>query len=838
MQGQDRSKEQLTDELNEMRRKGILREAAEDQLGKCPDASPEPQEKTPEEIIHELHVHQIELEMQNEKLRRVQLELEELRDKYQSLYDFAPVGYFTLTHKGLITEVNLTGAVFLGMPRPKLIGRGFGHFVSHKSIDLWNKHIISVVGHEDKQICDLRLIREDESTFYARLNSIRVVVPNEQQEGNEETHLIHMAVTDITDWMWAEKSLEESNAFLDRLLEAIPLPIFYKDTDGLFTGFNKAFEEFYGKTRQELVGKSVFDIYPEELAKVYYAKDNELFRNPGVQVYNTPIQDGRGVVHNIIFHKSTYSDSQCYVIGLIGVILDITEQKQLEEKKLRLAAIVESSDDAIIGKNLDGTITSWNQGAERIYGYKEQEVVGKPITILAPHDREDEIKGFLEQIKSGISVKRIETVRRNKIGKNIPVSITISPIIDQEGCIIGASTISRDISDRVKAAQQREGLQEQLFQAQKMEAIGTLAGGFAHDFNNKLQVIAGYVDLILFNKDLPENIKPHLGIIKQAINSSAELIKGMMVFSRKTSVNLEPLNLNNLVKQLYSMLAPVMPKTIGIDLVVADDLWTINAVPSQVDQILMNLALNAKDAMPDGGGLTIKTQNITLDEEFLLPYPQSKPGRYVLLSVTDAGKGIDQETIKHIFEPFFTTKESEKGTGLGLSTVYGIVEKHGGLVLCDSEPSVGTTFRIYFPAIEEVPQEQHPEKTEPPRGQGETLLLVDDDSNFLETTSRLLNRANYSMITASNGKEALELYEKHREEIRLVILDLIMVGMRGEECLRALLRIDPKIRVLMISGVLKPGMAEDLKEAGAKGFIKKPFDMNRLLEKIRKVIDE
>ena len=467
-----------------------LRASAEDQLDRSPDTTQELGDKTPEEVIHELHVHKIELEMQNEELKRVQLELEEAKNKYQDLYDFAPVGYFTLDHKTLIKEVNLTGATLLEMPRPKLIGRGFGHFVSPKSLDLWNKHIISVLGHEDKQTSDLRLKREDESSFFARLNSIRVVVPNERQGGPGKTHLIHVAVTDVTDWMWAEKSLRETSAFLDTLIEAIPLPIFYKDTDGLFSGFNKAFEEFYGKPRQELVGKSTFDIYPEELAKVYYAKDNELFRNPGVQVYSTPIQDARGIVHDIIFHKSTYSDPQGHVLGLIGVIIDITDRKREEEKNLRLAAIVDSSDEAIIGKTVDGTITSWNKGAERIYGYKEREVVDKPITILAPHDREDEIKGFLEQIKSGISVKSIETVRRNKTGDNVPVSLTISPIIDKEGCIIGASTISRDMSDRVKAAEQREALQEQLFQAQKMEAIGTLAGGFAHDFNNKLQIIS------------------------------------------------------------------------------------------------------------------------------------------------------------------------------------------------------------------------------------------------------------------------------------------------------------------------------------------------------------
>ena len=690
----------------------ILQHRAEGKLSRSSDRTQEFKDKTPEEIIHELQVHQIELEMQSEELKRVQLELEKSRDNYADFYNFAPVGYFTLTHKGLIEEVNLTGAALLGMPRQKLIKRGFGHFVDYGSLSQFDIHISNVIKQEDILSCDLRLKRDDGSSLYVRLESIRKDVPTEEREKTGETQRILMVVTDIT------------------------------------------------------------------------------------------------------------------------------EQKQSEEKNLRLATIVESSNDAIIGKTVDGTITSWNKGAEKIFGYKEHEVIGKPITILTPHEHEDEIPELLEQIKSGKSVKRIETVRQKKNGDTIPVSLTISPIIDKEGHIIGASTISRDISDRLKAAQQREALQEQLLQAQKMEAIGTLAGGFAHDFNNKLQVIAGYVEVILFNKDLPETLKHDLGIIRQTVDSSSELIKGMMVFSRKTPIELQPIELNKLVAQTRSMLTRSIPKMIEIDLLLADDLWPINASPNQIDQILMNLAVNARDAMPDGGKLTIKTNNIVLDEEYCRFDPLAKPGRYALITVSDTGTGMDKETASRIFEPFFTTKKAGKGTGLGLAVVYGIVEQHGGRIICDSKPSVGTTFRIYFPAIEEVPQEQYSEKKEPPRGQGETILLVDDEPHFLEIASRQLTRYNYNIITALNGKEALSLYEKHREEIKLVILDLIMPVMAGQECLRALLRTDSKVRVLIVSGGLKPGMAEELIAEGAKGSVEKPFDMNRILEKIRKVIDE
>jgi len=286
------------------------------------------------------------------------------------------------------------------------------------------------------------------------------------------------------------------------------------------------------------------------------------------------------------------------------------------------------------------------------------------------------------------------------------------------------------------------------------------------------------------------------------------------------------------------MLTRSIPKLIEIDLLLADDLWSINAAPNQIDQILMNLAVNASDAMPYGGKLTIQTRNTILDEEFCRPYPNPKPGKYVLMTVSDTGVGMSKETASRIFEPFFTTKGPDKGTGLGLAVVYGIVEQHGGMITCDSEPSVGTTFRVYFPSIEAVPQEQYSEKKEPLTGRGETILLVDDEPNFLETSSILLVDSNYEVITASNGKDALELYEKYRGKIKLVVLDLVMPKMGGEDCLRALLRTDPKVKVLMISGAQKPGIAEDLKVSGVRGLIKKPFDVTRMLEEIRKTIDE
>jgi PAS domain S-box-containing protein len=517
--------------------------------------------------------------------------------------------------------------------------------------------------------------------------------------------------------------------------------------------------------------------------------------------------------------------------GLLHIVRDITERKRATEREQLLIAAVEHTADAVIITDAAGTIQYVNHAQETISGYSLDELVGQTPNILLSDKHDDNFNGDIWDTVNAGNIWSGRFTNKKKDGTEYYEDASLSPIYDKSGKLTNFVAVKHDVTKQLES-------QEQLLQAQKMEDIGTLAGGFAHDFNNKLSVIGGYVDVILFNKDLPEKVKSNLGIIKQAVDSSAELIKGMMVFSRKTSAKHEPLNLNKIVAQTKSLLGRSISKMIEIDLLLADDLWTISGSQNQIEQILMNLAVNAKDVMPDGGRLCIETRNITLDEQYSRFHLGPKPGRYVLFSVADTGTGMAPETVHRIFEPFFTTKEQGKGTGLGLSIVYGIVEENGGRILCYSEPTVGTTFKIYFPAIEENPGSHYAKRGEPLKGQSETILVVDDEPRLTELASIMLTDANYRVITASNGKEALELYEKHREEIRLVILDLMMPVMAGEECLGALLRMDPKVRVLVASGGLRLGMAEDFKERGAKGFIKKPFDMLQFLEEIRKAIDE
>ncbi|MBX9677296.1 MAG: PAS domain S-box protein [Gemmataceae bacterium] len=390
------------------------------------------------------------------------------------------------------------------------------------------------------------------------------------------------------------------------------------------------------------------------------------------------------------------------------------------EQMQQLAAIVESSEDAIIGCTLSGAVTIWNHGAERLFGYRAEEILGQPAATGARLHWPDELRA-MRLVREGEHVPPFETARRRKDGTQVHVSVSVSPIYDREGRIIGASAISRDVSDRKR-------LEDLVRQSQKMEAVGQLAGGIAHDFNNLLTVISGCTDVLLHTCGDSLN-KPLLMEIHRAGDRAASLTRQLLAFSRKQVLTPKILDLNDVVRDVQKMLVRLIGADIELTAVLDPALKPVKIDPGQMEQVLVNLAVNARDAMPCGGKLTIETANVILDQTYAESRPNVSPGRYVMLAVTDKGCGMTEEIKARIFEPLFTTKEPGKGTGLGLAMVYGIVSQSGGNIYVYTEPGQGTTFKIYLPAMNSVPTGQTLHDFKPTAEGFETILLVEDEAS-------------------------------------------------------------------------------------------------------------
>lgn len=518
---------------------------------------------------------------------------------------------------------------------------------------------------------------------------------------------------------------------------------------------------------------------------------------------------------------------------LADVAWEITRRKRaeegLKESEQRYRTLFEESRDGVCSVLRDGEITDANPSFLEMFGYTREELIGKDIRKLYvdPAGRSN----IQEEIEKKGFLKDHAVKYRKKDRTEIDCLITSSVYHGEDGSIAGYRGIIRDVTDEKR-------IQRELLQAQKMESIGTLAGGIAHDFNNLLTVVLGFSELLLIGKDERDPSYADLQRINRAARSGADLVKRILAFSRKADFNPGPLDLNHEIEQAKQLLTRTVPKMIEVELVLSDGLPTVIADPTQFEQMLMNLAVNARDAMPDGGKLTIDTKPVTLDEEFCRLHLGSKPGDYVMLSVSDTGHGMDHDTLNHIFEPFYTTKASGEGTGLGLAMVYGMVKQHEGYIICYSEPGMGTTFKIYLPVTPTAAKSETP-TAKPVISRGtETILLVDDEEMVRDLGKRILERSGYTVLTAANGKEAVNLYRKQGSEISLVILDLIMPEMGGKQCLEHLLKIDSLVKVVIASGYSGAGETKKAIEAGASGFVGKPYEMRGLLEAVRRALDE
>jgi PAS domain S-box-containing protein len=511
----------------------------------------------------------------------------------------------------------------------------------------------------------------------------------------------------------------------------------------------------------------------------------------------------------------------------------MADPSNYEFQLLRLAAIIESSDDGIVSKDLDGTIRSWNPGAERIFGYTAEEMVGASIFKVIPPELHDEEHALLARIRAGEHVAHYETDRIRKDGRRIRISLSLSPLRAADGRLIGASAIKRDVTSQ-------RALEHQLHQAQRMEAIGRLAGGVAHDFNNLLTIIGGLTALML--RRMPEGTpeRRDLEQVAKAADRAAALTQQLLAFSRRQLAETELLAVNEVVHGLESLLRRLIGEHIALSVVLAPDVGRVRGNRVQLEQVVMNLAANARDAMPDGGTLTIATENVMVNGNFPREQLRIEPGPYVMLSVADTGAGMDPVTQASIFEPFFTTKSPGQGTGLGLATVYGIVEQAGGAIYVYSEEGRGSVFKVYLPRVTTdaaaplgMPPSGHPSNQLRTLG---TVLLVEDEPGVRAFAAQVLEEAGYRVLQAGDGEAALALVTPDEGAIALLVTDVVMPGMNGRVIAERLRMLQPLVPVLYMSGytddvVIRTGVRTD----GA-GFLQKPFTPQMLLDRVHAVL--
>lgn len=398
----------------------------------------------------------------------------------------------------------------------------------------------------------------------------------------------------------------------------------------------------------------------------------------------------------------------------------------------------------------------------------------------------------------------------------------------------------RYMTRAVRMINERKRLENELQQAQKLEAVATLAGGIAHDFNNLLQTVQGFSELLLLKTEKDEFGYDELHEIFAAARRGGELTRQLLTYSRKLTSEKKPVNLNDSIRQVHELLKRTIPKMIDFDLQLDENLSKVNADPVQVEQVLINLAVNAKDAMPEGGKLTIATTHVALSEQYCKNYSKLDPGDYVLLTISDTGHGIDNDTVEHIFEPFFSTKAPGKGTGLGLSMVHGIVENHCGHITCQSTPGQGTSFNLYFPTGKATPMvgSATASKAAEALGGNETILLVDDEDTICTYGKRYLEKEGYTVLIAPDGENALKIHSQKQTHIDLVLMDLIMPGMGGKKCIQKLLGTDLNLRIVIASGYSPDDNTTQYTDLGARGYLRKPYIGLQLLRMVRKVLDD
>ncbi len=762
----------------------------------------------------------------------------ESEEKYRQLFETVSDAVYLVSEKGKIIDANQGACTCLDRKKEEILGLYISDVEQNFSVDEFLSFWDKVPFNTPKKFESIHKTKNDD------LISVEVIG---QKIRFENTTCYYGVARDITKRQEIEKVLKESEERFRNLMENVDaVAVQGYGLDGTTQYWNKASERLYGYTQQEAIGRSLLDlIIPPEMRDAV-AEEMRKMMETGRPVPSGELllmhKDGSRVP--VISHH-TIVEVPGRKQELFCLDIDITERKQAEttlrqsEEKFR--TLVNTAPFGIQLTDLEGRIVYSNPAHHQIQGCEPNQLIGMYLWDLTANDsHREKNRGYYQHIISKKPEPSIYFSRdRTRDGREIDVQINWNYIRNEKDKVTGIISIIEDITERKQEAAEREKLQEQLNQAQKMEAVGRLAGGVAHDFNNMLGVILGYVELASEKIDSSQDLYSDLKEIQKAAQRSADLTRQLLTFARKQIIAPKVLDLNNTVDSMLKMLRRLIGEDIDLVWLPTGQLWPIKIDPTQIDQILANLCVNARDAIAGVGKLTIETQMKSFGQVDCAINTGFIPGDYVMLSVTDNGCGMNKETLDNLFEPFFTTKDIGEGTGLGLAIIYGIVKQNNGFINVYSEPGQGTTFKIYLPRFHTPEETQEKTFTEKPAPIGnETILLVEDEPAILEMARMMLERKGYLVLPAATPADAISIADTYVGSIDLLMTDVVMPEMNGRDLAKKITAIFPEIKLLFMSGysanvITQQGVLDD-----GVAFMQKPFLMNELTEKIREVLDD
>lgn len=739
----------------------------------------------------------------------------------QRLVELFPNPAFIVNNEGVCLTSNFASCIFLGFDRPEIAGQNIKDFICLDEAEKF-----------DFQSFQQRIKSSNQEWQFKRKDGVKIW--GEVYSRRLPSGFWGIVVNDITEIKKANEQLLKEKEFAETTINSLPGIFFLFDESGKFLRWNDNFVRVSGYSNEEISQMRPSDVTADDEKEIVEKTIREIFTTGQSSSENDFLcKDGTRIPYLFTGKRIEIDGVPCTV----GMGIDLSQRREAENEVYKLAAIVESSDDAIISKDFDGTILSWNKSAERIFGYTADEIIGQNVHLLFPPDLIDEENDIINKIKAGEHLKNYERVRVRKDGTHFPISLTVSPIKNANDKIIGISKICRDITVEKQTAQAFIESEEQLRQSQKVEAVGRLAGGIAHDFNNFLAVIMLHIDMLNLQLPADSSLRYRVSEIKTVTENAAGMVKQLLAFGRKQTLQPHPIVLNQVVKQFMEVLRPLVGEDIDIQLDLDPDLGVCFVDPNQVNQVLMNLSVNARDAMPKGGKLRIRTENIQLNKGDIRKRKPQPTGAYIQLTVTDTGTGMEPQTQKRIFEPFFTTKEAGKGTGLGLATVYGIIKQSNGFIWVESEQNHGTTFKIQFPRVDQPSTSVKSEGISTFPTGTETILLVEDEEQVRRAAIEVLTVLGYQVFEASNGSQAIQLAKLYKETIHLLLTDVVMPKMNGKEMAEQIKVLHPEATVLYMSGYNDDIIANHGILDENLHFLGKPFSPSTLAHKVREVLE-